>query len=152
MNRLGKPGAKDLYFYQMPQLNRKFVRAVLIGLMLIVGSVQAQVSYFCGMMDTVIHDDCCCAESDVDEMMVTDSEPCCEKSVELAIDAATDQAQTKTKPIKFESDVDPPDMITSAVEHSLQFMNRASSSGFKHTAISHTAGSATYLITQRLRI
>ncbi len=136
----------------MPQLNKQFVRGVLIGVILIMGSVQAQVSYFCGMMDTVIHDDCCCADADIDDAMVTDGEPCCEKSVELNIDTATDQAQAKTKPIKFESDVDPPDVITPAVEHSLQFTKRASLSGFKHTGIFQTAGSATYLITQRLRI
>jgi hypothetical protein len=152
MNWLGKPGAKDLYFYQMPQHNKQFVRAVLIGLMLIMGSVQAQVSYFCEMMDTVIHNDCCCADSDVDEMMVTDSEPCCDKSVELAIDAETDQAQAKTEPIKFESDVDPPGIITSAVELSPQLLDCASISGGDHAGTSHTAGSATYLITQRLRI
>jgi len=152
MNRLGKPSAKDLYFYQMPRPSKQFVRAVLIGLMLIVGSVQAQVSYFCGMMDTVIHDDCCCADAGVDDMMVTDGEPCCERSVELTIDAATDQAQTKTKPIKFESDVDPPDIITSAVELAPQFLDYVPLSGVNHTRNSHTAGSATYLITQRLRI
>ena len=152
MNRLGKPSAKDLYFYQMLRPNKQFVRAILIGLMLVVGSVQAQVSYFCGMMDTVIHDDCCCGDSDVDEMIVSDGEPCCEKSVELAIDAATDQAQTKTKPVKFESDVDPPDTITSTVERSLQYLDNASLSGVNHTGISYTAGKATYLITQRLRI
>ncbi len=152
MNRLGKPGAKGLYFYQMPQRNIQFVRAVLIGLMLIVGSVQAQVSFFCGMMDTVIHDDCCCADTDVDEMMVTDVEPCCEKSVELGIDATSDQAQTSIKPIQFESDVDPPATITSAVEVSPQFLDHASIFGVNHTGISHTAGSSTYLITQRLRI
>ena len=121
--------------------------------MLIVGSVQAQVSYFCVMMDTVIHDDCCCADTGVDDMMVNDSdEPCCEKSVELTVDAAADQAQPQTKPIKFESDVDPPDIVTSAVEYSPQIMNRDSLSSVKRTAIHHAAGSATYLITQRLRI
>jgi hypothetical protein len=126
---------------------------VLIGLILIVGSVQAQVSYYCGMMDAVIYDDCCCTDVGVDDMMVADSDgPCCEKSVELTIDAATDQVQSQTKPIKFESDVDPPDIILSVVEHAPLIMNRALSCNDKRAAIPHTAGSATYLITQRLRI
>ena len=137
----------------MPRPSKQFVRAVLIGLMLTVGSVQAQVSYFCGMMDKVIHDDCCCADAGIDDMMVADSgEPCCEKSVSLTIDDATDQAQPQKKPIKFESDVDPPELIISAIEYSPQIMNRASLSNVKRTANPHTAGSATYLITQRLRI
>ncbi len=125
---------------------------MLLALMLVVGAVQAQTSYFCSMMDTVIHDGCCCADSDIDDMALTDSEPCCEKSVELSIDAASDQVQTSIKPIKFESDVDPPTTITSAVELSLQFLEGASISGVNLSGISYTAGSATYLITQRLRI
>ena len=137
----------------MPRPSKQFVRAVLIGLMLAVGSVQAQVSYFCDMMDEVIHDDCCCVDAGIDDMMVADSgEPCCEKSVSLTVDVANDQVQLQKKPIKFESDVDPPDLITSAVEYSPQVTNRASLSNVKHSANIHTAGSATYLITQRLRI
>ncbi len=125
---------------------------MLLALMLVVGSVQAHASYFCSMMDTVIHDDCCCADSEIDEMVLTDSEPCCEKSVELGIDAASDQVQTNITLIKFESDVDPPATISSAVELSLQLPDSASISGVNHNAISHTAGSTTYLITQRLRL
>jgi hypothetical protein len=137
----------------MPRPNKQIVRIVLIGLMLILGSVQAQVSYYCGMMDAVIHDDCCCVDAGVDDMMVADSDgPCCEKSVELTIDAAPDQVQSQTKLIKFESDVDPPDIILSVVEHAPLMMNRASLSNVKRTAIRYTSGSATYLITQRLRI
>jgi hypothetical protein len=137
----------------MPRPSKQFVRAVLIGLMLTVGSVQAQVSYFCGMMDEVIHDDCCCADAGVDDMMVADSgEPCCEKSIGLTIDVASDQVQQPSKSIKFESDVDPPEIITSAVEISPPIIYRASLSNVKRTANSRTTGSATYLITQRLRI
>ena len=125
---------------------------MLIGLMLIVGSVQAQVSYYCGMMDTIIHDDCCCGDASVDDMMVTDSEPCCEKSVELIIDAATDQAQPQTKPIKFESDVDPPDPPVFTIEFQMPGPDATSSSGVNQAGIVDLADCATYLITQRLRI
>jgi len=137
----------------MPQPSKQLVRAVLIGLMLIMGSVQADVSYFCGMMDMVIHDDCCCADAGMDDMMVANSDqPCCEKSVALSIDVTTDQAQSQVKPIKFESDADPPDIITFAVENSPQIINRAAIISIQRIATSHTGGSETYLLTQRLRI
>ena len=133
--------------------NKKIVRAVLISLMLIVGSVQAQVSYSCSMMDMVIHDDCCCADAGVDDMMVADiEEPCCEKVVELSIDTSTDQVQQKNQQIKFKSDVDPPDIVASAVGYSLQFTYCASFPNVKRSANSYSAGNAIYLITQRLRI
>ncbi len=136
----------------MLRRNKTFTRAVLLALMLVLGSVQAHASYFCSMMDTVIHDGCCCADSDIDDMAFTDSEPCCEKSVELGIDAASDQVQTSIKLIKFESDVDPPATITSAVELAPQFLDGASIFGVNNDGISYTAGSTTYLITQRLRL
>jgi hypothetical protein len=125
---------------------------MLLALMLVLGSVQAHASYFCSMMDTVIHDGCCCADSDIDDMAFTDSEPCCEKSVDLGIDTASDQVQTSIKPIKFESDVDPPVAILPAVELAPHFLDSASISGFDHDGISCAAGSTTYLITQRLRL
>ena len=120
--------------------------------MLVVGSIQAHVSYMCGMMDIVIHDDCCCADSEVDDMALTDSEPCCDKVVELGIDATSDQSQTSIKSIKFESDVDPPEAFASAIEHSLPSPGTISMSGASQPETFQTAGSATYLITQRLRI
>ena len=120
--------------------------------MLAVGSVQAHVSYMCGMMDMVVHDDCCCADSDADEMAIADSEPCCDKAVELGIDAASDQGQTSSKPIKFESDVDPPEALASAIELSLPLSGTISASGASQPGTFQSAGSSTYLITQRLRI
>jgi hypothetical protein len=104
------------------------------------------------MMEAVIHVDCCCADSDIDDALLTDSEPCCEKSVELIIDTATDQAQTTAKSIKFESDGDPPDAAATSFESSVQPLVAASISAVDHTWISPTAKVATYLITQRLRI
>ncbi len=132
--------------------NQQFVRAVLVGLMLIVGSVQAHDSYYCGIMETVIHDDCCCADFDSDDMVLIEREPCCEKSVGLVVDASTDQGPTTAKPIKFQSDVDPPDTSVFAV--SLPWVSQEISfvSIANYAETLHSAGSATYLITQRLRI
>ena len=145
-------GDVSVYFDQMPRPNKQIVRSVLIGLILIVGSVQAHVSYYCEMMDSVVHVDCCCADSDIDDGLLTDNEPCCEKSVALVIDNASDQAQTTAKPIKFESGGDPPDVAAVSLEPSAQPLGNASVSAVNHTWISPTAKVATYLITQRLRI
>jgi hypothetical protein len=149
---LGKSSTTVLYFDYMMRPNQQFVRAMLLGLMLIVGSVQAHASYFCSMMDTVIHDGCCCADSDIDDMAFADSQACCEKSVDLGIDTSSDQVQTSIKPIKFETDVDPPVTISSAVELAPQCLDSASISGVNHDVASYAGGSATYLITQRLRL
>ena len=124
----------------------------MISLVLILGSAQAQVSYYCEMMDTLLHDDCCCADSDVDDSMLSDSEPCCDKSVNLYVDTAADQVQTQTKSIKFESDVDPPDAIVFVILLSLASPDILSLSVASDAQFSHATGSATYLITQRLRI
>ncbi len=132
--------------------NKTFIRSMLLALMLVVGSVQAHASYFCSMMDTVIHDDCCCADSDIDEMAFTDSEPCCEKSVELGIDAASDQVQTNIKLIKFESDVDPPTADFCAIDYSFELCHVVAISYVGQAEAIHSAGSTTYLITQRLRL
>ena len=132
--------------------NNQFIRSGLLALTLMVGSVQAQVSYSCGMMDMVIHDDCCCADFEYDDTQITDSEPCCEKTVELGVDTNSDQAQSTTKPIKFDSDVDPPDAAFYAFDYSLQLQDALAISGFEQTKTFQTTGSDTYLITQRLRI
>ena len=132
--------------------NKTFTRSMLLALMLVVGSVQADASYFCTMMDTIIHDGCCCADSGIDDMAFTDSEPCCEKSVDLGIDTSSDQVQSSIKPIKFESDVDPPVTITSAIELAPELLDSAKKSAVIRDGIFNAAGSTTYLITQRLRL
>ena len=125
---------------------------MILALMLVLGSVQAHASYFCVMMDTVIHDDCCCADSDIDDMASMVGEPCCEKSIELGFDTTSDQAKSSIKPIKFESDVDPPVTIACTVELSPKFPEIASLYAANYDAVFCRTGSATYLVTQRLRL
>jgi len=125
---------------------------MLLALMLVVASVQANVSYYCSMMDTVMLDDCCCADSDIDEMALTDSEPCCETSVDLLIDTSVEQAQPTTNLIKFESDVDPPDDFVSVVSLFSASLDTLSVSSAEVVQTVCATSSATYLITQRLRI
>ncbi len=109
-----------------------------------VGSVQAQVSYSCGMMDMVIHDDCCCADFEYDDTQITNSEPCCEKTVELGVDTNSDQAQRTTKPIKFDSDVDSPTAAFCAFYYLLQLQDAAEISCVDQAKTIQSAGSATY--------
>jgi hypothetical protein len=128
------------------------VRAILLGLMLIVGSVQADVSYFCGMMNTAMHDDCCCADADVDHMMLGDNQPCCEKSVDLLVDTITGQVPAAAQLTKFESDADPPDVFdfvlsTTSLFPVISVAFRSNSEQFLRAD-----GSAIYLTTLRLRI
>ncbi len=149
---IGRKGSVALYFDDMLRWNKTFTRSMLLALMLVIGSVQAHASYFCSMMDTVIHDGCCCADSDIDEMAFTGSEPCCEKSVELGIDAASDQVQTSIKPIKFESDVDPPTAEFCAIDYSFEHGCVVAIIYLGQAEAIHSAGSTTYLITQRLRL
>ena len=85
-------------------------------------------------------------------MAFMDGEPCCEKSVGLGIDTASDQAQSSVKPIKFESDVDPPATLAFVVELSPNFSGIAALSAANYDAVFCTTGRATYLITRRLRL
>jgi len=149
---IGRKGSVALYFDDMLRRNKTFTRSMLLALMLVIGSVQAHASYFCSMMDTVIHDDCCCADSGIDDMAFTDREPCCEKSIELGIDAASDQVQTNIKPIKFESDVDPPTAGFCAIDYSFELGHVVAIIYLGQAEAIHSAGSTTYLITLRLRI
>ena len=150
---IGGNGASALYFDDMRRQYHTYTRLILLALMLAVGSVQAHASYFCSMMDTVLHDDCCCADADIDEMApMGDSDPCCEKSIELGIDSTSDQMQTSIKPIKFESDVDPPDAFVFIASLVLASQDIPSLSNANDARPLHNTGCATYLITQRLRI
>ncbi len=143
IKRLSKQGVSTLYFDDMLRPNNQFIRSVLLALMLMVGSVQAQVSYSCGMMDMVIHDDCCCADFEYDDTQITDSKPCCEKTVELGVDANSDQAQSTTKPIKFDSDVDSPTAAFCVFDYSLQLQDAVEISCVDQGKTIQSAGSGT---------
>lgn len=141
----------SLYSDEMIRPSKHTVRAILLGLMLIVGSVQADVTYFCGMMNTAMHD-CCCADAEVDHMMLDDTEPCCEKSVDLLVDTINGQVPAATQATKFESDADPPDV--SDFVFSITSLFPATSVVFRSSSeeFLRVDGSAIYLTTLRLRI
>jgi hypothetical protein len=142
-----------LYSGEMIRPSKHTVRAILLGLMLIVGSVQADVTYFCDMMNTAMHDDdCCCADADVDHMMLDDNQPCCEKSVDLLVDTITGQAPVAAQVAKFESDADPPDVFDFVF--SINSLFPVTSVAFQSNSeeFLRVDGSAIYLTTLRLRI
>jgi hypothetical protein len=143
----------------MLRLNRKSTQAVLLGLMLIVGSVQADVSYFCGVMnsgmemaDAVMDDACCCTDFDDQQIMADESDPCCDVSVNLLVEAEANAAQVTPKPIKLESDVDPPDVFAPTFEPLSLSTDTSVVSVCLVAASFSSNGSAIYLTTQRLRI
>jgi hypothetical protein len=144
--------AVSLYSDEMIRPSKHTVRAILLSLMLIVGSVQADVTYFCGMMNTAMHDDCCCADAEVDHMMLDDTEPCCEKSVDLLVDTITGQVPAAAQVTKFESDADPPDVFDFVF--SITTLFPATSVAFQSSSeqFLRDDGSAIYLTTLRLRI
>lgn len=136
----------------MLRRNKIRMPVLMLGLVLMVGSVQAQVSYFCGMMDKVVHDSCCCHGMDSGDAMLTDAESCCDRAVILGVDSGADPAQPTAKPLKFESNADPPPSLISTTEVSFQPLQVLKTSGPATTVSRQHAGSATYLITRRLRI
>lgn len=99
-----------------------------------------------------MHDDCCCQDSETGDVVLTDTEPCCEKAVSLGIDSATEQAQNTAKPVKFQSDVYSPDIVVSGASVPLQSLQTPSVSSVNDTATTNTTENVIYLITQRLRI
>jgi hypothetical protein len=136
----------------MQNRNKPMFRAMLLSLLLIAGSVQAHVSYFCGMMDAVVHDDCCCDGMDSGDLSLTDAEPCCDKSLSIGIESTMDQAQSVAKPVKFQSDVDPPPALELNAVIWSRSAQVSSMPGHSPSRSRRGAGSETYLITRRLRI
>lgn len=133
--------------------NRKptIIRSILLVLMLVAGPLQAQTLFTCAMMDAVM-EDCCCDEMDSRDALESTSEPCCEKSVELRFDPASDETSVVIKPIEVRSDVDPPPAIPLEAIVSLpvdRFVVIV-----PHCALrsAQDPGTDTYLVTQRLRI
>lgn len=144
--------AVGLYSGEMIRPSKHTVRAILLGLMLIFGSVQADVTYFCGMMNTAMHGDVCCDEANVDHMMLDDNQPCCEKSVDLLVDTITGQVPAAAQAAKFESDADPPDVLDFVFPITSLFPVTAVAYRSSSEEFLRVDGSAIYLTTLRLRI
>jgi hypothetical protein len=102
------------------------------------------------MMETVIHDDCCCGDMGSPAVPLTDTEPCCDKAVILGVDTVTDQAQSPAKAVK--SDIDPPEPVPPILEVTLLPAHAAAIFAYVHSDAQINPERPTYLITRRLRI
>ena len=125
--------------------------------LLLVGPLQAQQVFACGMMDTTFFDDCCCedhnscADANCDDAITSENNQCCEESIELNFNKEANEELTVIKSVEIRSNVDPPPAITSTVEQLLEPI-RFTESSYLYTNPPDSLGSNTYLITQRLRI
>lgn len=142
----------------MLRRKRPVIRPLLLVLILVIGPVHAQTLFACAMMDTVVHDTCCCddheqcADSDCDGALETEREPCCEISLELSIDHGSDQTTRVSKPVEVRSDVDPPPAILVAPHVDMHPYRVVTVAYRPATNTPHQPGSQIYLVTQRLRI
>ncbi len=144
----------------MKLLAPSYLRPLLL-LVLIIGPLQAQTVFACAMMDTVMHNACCCDDHKVDEdcvdsgcdaMLESSEGPCCERSVEVSVDEDTRQSTPIVKSVEVRSDVDPPPAIVVSLDVIATPQLIAVRGVFKPLPIPGQSGSDTYLITQRLRI
>jgi hypothetical protein len=80
------------------------IHLIPLVLMLVAGPLHAQTMFVCAMMNTVMEDRCC---DDLTSRGTpeTGSDPCCEQSVELRFDPASDETSVVIKQIKVRSDV-----------------------------------------------
>lgn len=149
------------YYYRPVNHRRPSGLRALLLLLLAAGPLQAQATYACAMMDTVVHDACCCegpkVEDDCgnpgcDATLESGEGPCCERSVEVTVDQESGQDALTAKPTEVRSDVDPPPALVcspDALFPPRPFPTRAFADRLAGTGQS---GSDTWLLTQRLRI
>ena len=139
--------------------NKLILSPFLLALLLLAGTLQTQTVYACAMMETVMHDQCCCddhgdcAASDCSDTFYANDTPCCERTVELTNNSDTQQAAPLGKQrIKIRSDVDPPTAIIATDDFLAVPGIFTSPVILPATESSTPSGSDIYLITQRLRI
>lgn len=114
--------------------------------------MKVQTSYFCSMMNTTLHGDCCCDGANDNASVSEQIEPCCVQFVNIVIDPTADQAQPTAKSIKFESGPDPPQLLALPFELPLEPVLARSTFRAGLDDVRRGDGTATYLLTQRLRI
>lgn len=140
-------------------MNRRpsFVRGLLL-LIVALGPLQAQAVFACAMMETVVHDECCCGDHQAAEgctdhdcdSNLDSATSCCEGSVELGLDQEAAGEAAAFKPP--ESDSDPPPALLFPADTLLLPESSPVPGAFSRTTPPHEPGTDTWLITQRLRI
>lgn len=144
-------GKRQVYSNVMLNKSRKIRSTVVLALLLVVGPLQAQVLFDCGMMGVMI-EECCCDDLDgaKDQSVArADVNPCCEQVVEVRADP---DAPDVVKPVEVRSDVDPPTSIVSCsfVLSPSVIVHHLNIQWDDHSQLA--SGRQTYLTTQRLRI
>lgn len=130
------------------------IRALIF--LLLVGPLQAQQVFACGVMDAVFLDDCCCEDhnncGDSDHSdAITPENQCCEESIQLSFNDEANSDVGVIKSVEIRSDVDPPVAIVFADEPFVEPV-RFTEISYHYTSPPDSQGSNTYLVTQRLRI
>jgi hypothetical protein len=139
----------------MNRRNPAFLRALLL-LLLAVGPLQAQSVFACVLMDTVVHDDCCCddhcATSNCESTLESGDAPCCERAIEVGIDHEAGQKTPLVKSTEVRSGLDPPQVLISSFDAPFPPHPRLIHGVSHYLPTAGQTGSETYLVTQRLRI
>jgi len=160
LSRLLAKKAGSYYGYTMDRGNPTFLRALLL-LLLAIGPLQAQSVFACAMMDTVVHDGCCCEGHETDDYCTNSNcestlesgdFPCCERAIEVGIDPEAGQNTPPVKSTEVSSGLDPPQALISSFDALFPPHPRLIHGVFHCRPVAGQTGSETYLVTQRLRI
>jgi len=143
------------------------IRLLVLALLLAFGPLQATAAFACEMMETVVHEVCCCdeaaasrAKSDADQDCsdeMTSAAPCCEQSATVRVDAdslkATPAFKTGAKDSPSPYDVDPPDpgLVDVLAGPGLRYLRPSEVRSFIEP-VHPDDGSTLWLTTRRLRI
>ena len=137
-------------------LHRRSIIQTLL-LFLLIGPLEAQQLFVCEMMDTTFLNDCCCeehkncADTDCSDSITTESNTCCEVSIELNINHEAYDELTVIKSVEVRSNVDPPPVIVYAVKQLAEPVCIIETRDV-YSSPPYKLGTNTYLTTQRLRI
>lgn len=142
-------------------------RLVVFALLLAFGPLQATPAFTCEMMETVVHEVCCCdeaadsrakvdADQDCNDEM-TSVAPCCDRSATVSVDAdglkVTPSFKSGAKDSPSPYDVDPPDpgLVDVLAGPRLRSLRPSEVRSFIEPVHPHD-GSTLWLTTRRLRI
>lgn len=142
-------------------------RLVVFALLLAFGPLQATAAFACEMMETVVHEVCCCdeapasrakgaADQDCDDEMIS-AAPCCEQSATVGFNAdslkATPGAKSGSKDSPSPFDGDPPDAgLVDMLAGPAQLPPRTPEVRSFIEPVHADDGSTLWLTTRRLRI
>lgn len=127
----------------------------LLVLILAISQVNAQVSFYCDMLESTVasQDDCCCPHDhadpplDFDAHQTTSSTECCQADISFNF-----ESEELLEPLELKTGKDPPHFDTSNLYFLLQTATYESVSSLEPDWLIRRNKSATYLVTARIRI